>query len=365
MSTPLVGHLDPEFLALMNETMELLRQTFGTRNALTIPVSATGSAGMEAAFVNVVEPGDEVVVCVNGVFGERMSDIVERCGAKLIRVEGEWGRTIPAERVVETLKTCRRPKVVAIVHAETSTGVLQPLEDIGRVVREHEGLFLVDAVTSLGGAPVNVDATGIDICYSGTQKCLSCPPGLAPITFGARAMEVIQNRRTKVQSWYLDMTMISRYWGSERFYHHTAPISMIYAIREALRLVHEEGLDARFARHRLHAGALAAGLEALGVPLAAEEGFRAPMLTLCGIPEGVDDLAVRKRLLAEFNVEIGGGLGVFKGKMWRIGLMGETARRSNVVTALDALEACLIAEGVRIRRGSAIAAATDYYAAAG
>lgn len=362
MSTPLVGHLDPEFLVLMNETMELLRRTFGTRNELTIPVSGTGSAGMEAAFVNVVEPGDEVVVCVNGVFGERMSDIVERCGGKLIRVEGEWGKIIPPERVLETLKTCRRPKVVAIVHAETSTGVLQPLREIGQIVLEHEALFLVDTVTSLAGAPVDVDALGIDVCYSGTQKCLSCPPGLAPITFSERAMEVIRNRRTKVVSWYLDMTMISRYWGSERFYHHTAPISMIYAIREALRLVHEEGLEARFARHRLHAGALAAGLLAMGVPLTAQEGFRAPMLTLCGIPEGVDDLAVRKRLLSEFHVEIGGGLGAFKGKMWRIGLMGETARRANVLIALDALESCLIAEGVRLRRGSAVAAATDYYA---
>jgi alanine-glyoxylate transaminase/serine-glyoxylate transaminase/serine-pyruvate transaminase len=239
------------------------------------------------------------------------------------------------------------------------------LEEMSRLAREYGALFLVDTVTSLAGAPVNVDAMGIDICYSGTQKCLSCPPGLAPITFSERAMDAIHRRRTKVPSWYLDMTMIARYWGSERFYHHTAPISMIYALREALRLVHEEGLEARFARHRLHAGALAAGLTALGVPLAAEEGFRAPMLTLCAIPDGVDDLSVRKRLLSEFHIEIGGGLGIFKGKMWRIGLMGETAQRGNVITALDALEASLAAEGMRLRRGAAVAAATEYYATVG
>jgi alanine-glyoxylate transaminase/serine-glyoxylate transaminase/serine-pyruvate transaminase len=364
MSTPLLGHLDPEFLALMEESKTLLRSAFGTANDLTIPVSATGSAGMEAAFVNVVEPGDDVVVCVNGVFGERMSDIVGRCGANLTRVEADWGATVAMEKVAAALKTVKNPKVVAIVHAETSTGVLQPLEDIAKLAREHGALFLVDAVTSLAGAPVNVDATGIDVCYSGTQKCLSCPPGLAPITFSARALEVIQTRKTKVQSWYLDMSMIAKYWGEERVYHHTAPISMVYAFREALRLVDEEGLEARFERHRLHSAALAAGLEALGLGLGAEEGNRAPMLTLTSIPEGVDDGAIRRRLLDEFNLEIGGGLGVFAGKMWRIGLMGESCRRSSVLTCLDALETCLRDQGQSIGAGAGVSAALGYYAAA-
>ena len=362
MTTPLLGHLDPEFLALMEESKTLLRSAFGTANDLTIPISATGSAGMEAAFVNVVEPGDDVVVCVNGVFGERMCDIVGRCGANLTRVEADWGATVAAEKVAAALKTVKSPKVVAIVHAETSTGVLQPLGDIAKLAREHGGLFLVDAVTSLAGAPVDVDATGIDVCYSGTQKCLSCPPGLSPITFSARALEVVQTRKTKVQSWYLDMTMIAKYWGEERVYHHTAPISMVYAFREALRLVDEEGLEARFGRHRLHSAALAAGLEALGLGLGAEEGHRAPMLTLTSIPDGVDDAAVRGRLLNEFKLEIGGGLGVFAGKMWRIGLMGESCRRSSVLTCLDALETCLRDEGRSIDAGAGVSAALGYYA---
>jgi len=365
MATPLVGHLDPQFLDLMEETKTLLRWLFRTRNELTIPISGTGSAGMEACLVNLLEEGDEAVIGVNGVFGSRMLDIAQRCGARAIAVEAPWGRIVDAADIAAALHRCKKPKVVAVVHAETSTGVWQPLDEIASLAREAGALFVVDAVTSLGGVPVEVDAWGIDACYSGTQKCLSCPPGLAPITFSERAMDAIHRRRTKVPSWYLDMTMIARYWGSERFYHHTAPISMIYALREALRLVHEEGLEARFARHRLHAGALAAGLTALGVPLAAEEGFRAPMLTLCAIPDGVDDLSVRKRLLSEFHIEIGGGLGIFKGKMWRIGLMGETAQRGNVITALDALEASLAAEGMRLRRGAAVAAATEYYATVG
>ncbi|GIX07267.1 MAG: alanine--glyoxylate aminotransferase [Candidatus Poribacteria bacterium] len=362
MATPLVGHLDPEFLVIMDETMELLREVFGTQNRLTIPVSATGSAGMEAALVNILEPGDQAVVCVKGVFGERMSDIVQRCGAELFRVEGEWGRIIEPEQVEAVLKRTRKPKVVAIVHAETSTGVLQPLEEIGRLAREYEALYLVDTVTSIAGAPINVDAVGIDVCYAGTQKCLSCPPGLAPITFSDRAVQVIQNRKTKVQSWYLDMTMISRYWGSERVYHHTAPVSMIYGLREALRIVHEEGLEARFRRHRYHAAALAAGLEALGVSLAAQEGYRAPMLTLARIPEGVEDRAIRSRLLNEFQLEIGSGLGVFAGKMWRIGLMGESCRRSSVLICLDALEACLRDAGHAVAPGAGVAAAEAFYA---
>ncbi len=363
MSTPLLGHLDPEFLALMEESKTLLRSVFGTTNELTIPVSATGSAGMEAAFVNVIEPGDDVIVCINGVFGERMSDIVGRCGAHLTRVDADWGTIVPAAKLEAALKTVKKPKVVAIVHAETSTGVLQPLDDIAKLAHDHGALFLVDAVTSLGGAPVDVDATGIDVCYSGTQKCLSCPPGLSPVTFGPRALDVIQTRKTKVQSWYLDMSMIAKYWGEERVYHHTAPISMVYAFREALRLVDEEGLEARYVRHRLHSAALADGLQALGLGLGAQEGHRAPMLTLTQIPDGVDDAAVRRRLLNEFDLEIGGGLGVFAGKMWRIGLMGESCQRSSVLTCLDALEVCLRDEGQSISPGAGVSAAVARYAA--
>lgn len=301
MATPLIGHLDPEFLEIMNETMEMLRQLFQTKNTMTIPVSGTGSSGMEAAFCNVIEDGDEVLVCVNGVFGQRMSDVAGRCRAKLTTLEADWGMIIPPEKVKEALKK-GNPKIVAIVHAETSTGILQPLEEIGQMVKEKGSLFLVDTVTSLAGASVKVDEWGIDICYSGTQKCLSCPPGLAPITFSDKAMEVIRNRKQKVQSWYLDMSMIERYWGSERFYHHTAPISMIYAFHEALRIIHEEGLENRFKRHKDNAMALKAGLEAMGLKLLAQEGYRAPMLTTVGIPEGIIDLNVRKKLLSDYSI---------------------------------------------------------------
>jgi len=362
MATPLVGHLDPDFLDIMNETMDMLRRLFQTKNTLTIPVSGTGSAGMEAALCNVIEEGDEVLVCVNGVFGQRMSDIVERCRGKLTTVEADWGRIIPPEQVKSALEK-GRPKVVAVVHAETSTGVLQPLEEIGRMVRGHDALFLVDTVTSLAGAPVKVDEGGIDICYSGTQKCLSCPPGLAPITFGDRAMAAIRNRKQKVQSWYLDMSMIERYWGQERFYHHTAPISMIYAFHEALRVIHEEGLEQRFQRHRTNGAALAAGLEAMGLKLLAQEEYRAPMLTTVGIPDGVADTNVRKKLLNNYLIELGGGLGDFKGKAWRVGLMGYSSTKRNVLCLLSALESILAEEGYDAQRGAGVEAANRVFGA--
>jgi len=361
MATPLVGHLDPEFLNIMNETMDMLRGLFQTKNILTIPVSGTGSAGMEAAFCNVIEEGDEVLVCVNGVFGQRMMDVVERCRGKLITVTADWGKIIPPEKVKDALEK-GSPKIVAIVHAETSTGVLQPLEEIGQMVREHKALFLVDTVTSLAGAPVKVDEWGIDICYSGTQKCLSCPPGLAPITFGEKAMEAIRKRKQKVQSWYLDMSMIERYWGSERFYHHTAPISMIYALHEALRIIHEEGLEKRFQRHSTNSNALKAGLEAMGLKLLAQEGYRAPMLTSVGIPEGIVDLNVRKKLLSDYLIELGGGLGDFKGKAWRVGLMGHSCTKKNVLYLLSSLEGVLIQEGYKIQRGAGTEAANHIFA---
>lgn len=361
MGKPVLGHLDPDFLAVMDETRELLQAVFGTESEMTIPVSGTGSAGMEAAFVNILEPGDHAVVCVNGVFGERMAEIVERCGAHATRVDAPWGEIVPPEKVADALNKTPNPKVAAIVHAETSTGVLQPLREIARLAHENGALFLVDAVTSLGGAPVDVDEVGIDICYSGTQKCLSCPPGLSPIAFSKRAVETIQKRRSKVASWYLDMTLISQYWGSERTYHHTAPISMVYALRESLRIVLEEGPGARYERHRLHSDALCAGLEALGLTLGAQEGYRAPMLNMVRIPDGVEDAPVRRRLLEEFGIEIGGGLGAFAGKAWRIGLMGESSNRANVARCLDALESLLRSEGQPIPRGAGLSAAMERY----
>lgn len=360
MATPLVGHLDPDFLEIMDETMNMLRSLFQTKNALTIPISGTGSSGMEAALCNVIEKGDEVLVCINGVFGQRMTDIVQRCGGQLTTLEVDWGKIVPPEKVKEALKKSS-PKIVAIVHAETSTGVLQPLEEIGQMVKEHDALFLVDAVTSLAGTPVKIDEWGVDICYSGTQKCLSCPPGLAPITFNDRAMSVIRNRKEKVQSWYLDMSMIERYWGEERVYHHTAPISMIYAFHEALRIIHEEGLEERFQRHSAISKALAVGLEAMGLKLLAQEGYRAPMLTTVGIPDGIADANVRKKLLNDYLIEIGGGLGTFKGKAWRIGLMGNSCTKRNVLCLLSALENILAEEGYSVKRGAGVGAANQAF----
>jgi alanine-glyoxylate transaminase/serine-glyoxylate transaminase/serine-pyruvate transaminase len=358
LATPLIGHLDPAFIALMEETKRLLRATFITANTLTLPISATGSAGMEACLVNLLEPGDTAIVGVNGVFGTRMVDIVERCGATAVRVEAPWGRIIDADDVLRALRAVPQARVVALVHAETSTGAWQPLEDIGRMVRDADKLFVVDAVTSLAGCPLRVDEWAIDACYSGTQKCLSCPPGLAPLTFGPRAADALHRRRTKVQSWYLDLTMIERYWGDERVYHHTAPISMNYARLEALRLVDEEGLEARWTRHERHHQALKAGLAAMGIELAAQEGHQLWTLNSVRIPNGVDDAAVRKALLEEYGLEIGGGLGPLKGQVWRIGLMGESSTEANVLLVLSALERLLPRFGYAVPRGAGVAAAT-------
>lgn len=361
MATPLLGHLDPEFAKIMDDIKELLQYVFQTENYLTLPVSGTGSAAMEAALVNAIEPGDSVLVCVSGLFGERMCDIVERCQGKLIRIDSEWGRPIEPEQVEAALKKLK-VKIVAIVHAETSTGVLQPLEDISRLTHEHGALFLVDTVTSLGGCPVKTDEWGLDIVYSGTQKCLSCPPGMGPLTFSPSAAKALEARKTKTQSWYLDMAMVQRYWGQERFYHHTAPISMCYALREALRLVYQEGLEARWQRHRLNHLALMAGLQAMGLRPLVAEGYRLPSLNSIGIPEGCDDAKVRSRLLQEYNIEIGGGLGKLKGKIWRIGLMGYNSTPQTVRTFLVALEALLRTEASSIAIGAALPAADAVYA---
>jgi alanine-glyoxylate transaminase/serine-glyoxylate transaminase/serine-pyruvate transaminase len=347
----------------MDETKDLLRFVFQTRNTLTLPISGTGSAGMEACLVNLIEPDDEVVVGVNGVFGSRMVDIVERCGAKPVVMDMQWGKVFTPEQIQDALKRCRRPKLVALVHAETSTGAWQPLEEIVPLVHQTGALLVVDAVTSLGGCPLQIDAWGIDACYSGTQKCLSCPPGLAPVTFNQAALEVLHKRKSKVQSWYLDLTMIEKYWGEERVYHHTAPISMNYALREALRLVQEEGLEARFRRHQRNHLALAAGLEAMGISLAAQEGHRLWTLNSVTIPAGIDDAAVRRQLLDDYNIEIGAGLGPLRGKVWRIGLMGESSTRSNVLLLLSVLEEILQKQGYRCALGAGVAAAQAVYAA--
>jgi alanine-glyoxylate transaminase/serine-glyoxylate transaminase/serine-pyruvate transaminase len=362
MGTPLVGHLDPAFLRIMDETKRLLQFVFQTRNELTVPISGTGSSGMEASLVNLLEPGDEAVVGVNGVFGTRMADIVGRCGATLVRVEAPWGRVIDPADVVAALQRCKRPKLVAIVHAETSTGAWQPLEDIGPLAHAAGALFVVDTVTSLGGCPVRVDEWGIDACYSGTQKCLSCPPGLAPITFGPRAVEVLHARKTKVQSWYLDLTMIEKYWGAERVYHHTAPISMNYALHEALQLIEEEGLETRWRRHERNHHALKAGLAAIGLEIASQENHQLWTLNSVRLPGGVDDARVRNTLLEEFGIEIGGGLGPLKGQTWRIGLMGESSTAGNVLLLLSALERVLPRCGWSLSPGAALAAAERVYA---
>lgn len=361
MSSPLVGHLDPYFLEVMDETMDLIRRTFKTRNRFSIPISATGSGGMEAALCNILEPGDKAVVCINGLFGERMKEVAERCGAEVTEVKAEWGEAIDLYEVEKAVKEAT-PKLVAVVHAETSTGVLQPLEGFAEAAHENGALLLVDAVTSLGGCKLEVDQMGIDICYSGTQKCLNCPPGLSPITLTEDALQAVRSRRRKVQSWYLDLSLIDQYWGEERIYHHTAPISMIYALREALRAVQEEGLERRWARHRQASSALVAGIESMGLSMWARD-HRCPTLNSIKIPEGVDDRSVRKTLLEDFGIEIGRGLGPLRGKIWRIGLMGVNASRSAVLELLSSLEQALRLEGYPVKRGIGVEAAIAAYEA--
>ena len=361
MTAPVVGHLDPEFTSIMDDTVELLRSVFGTKNRLALPVSGTGSAGMEAAFCNLVEPGDKVIVGAAGLFGDRMVEVAGRCGAEVIPVRSEWGRIIELSAIEAALKQAGKVKLVALVHAETSTGALQPLGEIALLAKQYDALVLVDAVTSLGGIDVPVDRLGIDFCYSGTQKCLSCTPGLAPITVSERGMEAIRNRQRKVQTWYLDLSLIENYWSEGRAYHHTAPISMVYALREALALVLEEGLEARYARHWQNGRALQAGLQAMGLALHAQDGHQLPMLTTVRIPEGVDDAPTRRTLLNEYNIEIGGGLGPLRGMIWRIGLMGYSSTRDNVLLVLTALETVLAEQGFRCPQGAGVSAANKVF----
>ncbi|HUW84485.1 MAG TPA: alanine--glyoxylate aminotransferase family protein [Phycisphaerae bacterium] len=337
MSRPTIGHLDGQFLAILNEIRDMLQRVFQTRNELTLAVSGTGSAGMETCVVNLIEPGDTMLVCIAGVFGQRMKDVAERAGAHVVSVEVPWGQVFSPEQIEAALRRHGPVKVVGIVHAETSTGAAQPIAPISPVVHEASALLLVDTVTSLGGMEVDVDGWRIDACYSGTQKCLSCPPGLAPVTFSDRAAEVITSRHAKVQSWYLDMNMVRQYWGSERLYHHTAPINMNYALHEALRIVLEEGLPQRWARHARHHETLKDGLTKMGLRYLADANHQLPMLNAVAAPDGVDEAVVRTRLLNEHGIEIGGGLGAFKGKAWRIGLMGESATTRHVDSLLTAM----------------------------
>ena len=360
LSAPIVGHLDPYFLKIMDEVQSMLRQVFQTTNHMTMAISGTGSAGMETCVVNLIEPGDRMIVGVNGVFGGRMADVAERVGADVTKLERPFGEVFSPEEVAAAVKKVQ-PKVIGIVHAETSTGAQQPLDEIAKIVHDAGALLIVDCVTSLAGLPVEIDRLGIDAAYSGSQKCLGCPPGLAPVTFGPRAIEALDGRKKKVSSWYLDIGLLRNYWGNNRAYHHTAPINMNYALHQALRLVLEEGLPARFARHQLHHRALKAGLKAMEIEYSVAAETSLPMLNSVLIPEGADDVAVRGQLLNEFGIEIGGGLGPMKGKTWRIGLMGETAKSTNVLVFLAALEQCLNRQNIRPNAGAGIAAANGVY----
>ncbi len=358
LSRPTISHLDPAFLQMLNEIRELLQYTFQTKNELTLAISGTGSAGMETCIVNLIEPGDPILVCVNGLFSRRMVDVAQRCGAGVSTIEVEWGKVFSPEQVAAALKE-KPAKVVGLVHGETSTGACQPIEEVSRIVHEHSALLLVDAVCTLGGMDVDVDGWQIDACYSGSQKCLSCPPGLSPVTFSAAAVRAMENRKTTVQSWYQDLSLIRKYWETERRYHHTAPVNMSYALLEALQMIKEEGLENRWARHAANYRILRAGLSALGIKYITQPGYELPMLNAVYIPDSVDDAAVRGQLLNEFNITISGGMGDFKGKIWRIGLMGCSSTLSNVMLFLSALEKSLADQGVKFQQGASIAAAAQ------
>lgn len=357
LASPTIGHLDPEYLKIMDEVRQMLREVFSTANTMTMAISGTGSAGMETCVVNLIEPGDEMIVCVNGVFGTRLRDVAQRAGAAVHSIEQDWGKVIEAEAVAGALKKHPNTKVLGIVHAETSTGAHQPLAEISRLVHQAGALLLVDAVTSMAGVELLVDEWNIDAIYSGTQKCLSCPPGLSPVSFSPAALEAMDKRTSKVQSWYLDVAMLRAYWGEERVYHHTAPINMTYALHEALRMVLEEGLEPRIARHALNHQALRAGLKELGISYIPEHSLTT--LNAVHVPDGIDDLAVRKGLLNEYGIEIGAGLGPFKGKAWRIGLMGHSSSKRNVLLVLSALQALLAEQGAAT--GNPVGAAAAIY----
>lgn len=359
MGRPTIGHLDPAFVGMMDEVKQMLQYAFMTKNQLTIPVSAPGSAGMETCFVNLIEPGDKVIVCQNGVFGGRMKENVERSGATAIMVEDEWGKPVDPGKLEDALKANPDAKIVAFVHAETSTGAQSDAKTLCALAHKYDCLTIVDAVTSLGGSELRVDDWEIDAIYSGTQKCLSCTPGISPVSFSERAVETIKSRKTKVQSWFLDTTLVMGYWGqnTKRAYHHTAPINALYALHESLVMLQDEGLENSWQRHMKNHLALRAGIEALGLSFIVDEPYRLPQLNSVTIPDGIDEALVRSRLLNEYNLEIGAGLGALAGKVWRIGLMGHSSRAENILLCLSALEAVLGDMGANINRGAAVSAA--------
>ena len=363
LARPTIGHLDPAFISMMDEVKSLLQYAFQTRNELTMPISAPGSAGMEACFVNLVEPGDKVIVCQNGVFGGRMKENVERCGATAIMVQDDWGSPVDPNKLEDALQTHRDAKLVAFVHAETSTGAQSDAQTLVKLAHQYDCLTIVDAVTSLGGTELKVDEWEIDAIYSGTQKCLSCVPGISPVSFSERAVERIKNRQTKVQSWFLDMNLVMGYWGggAKRAYHHTAPINTLYALHESLVMLQAEGLEQAWARHALNHQALRAGVEAMGLEFVVETAARLPQLNSITVPAGVDEAAVRTELLNRYSLEIGAGLGALAGKIWRIGLMGFGSNQKNVLNCLGALDAVLSDMNAPIQRGVAVAAAKAIY----
>ena len=357
LALPVMGHLDPAFFQVMDDVCEMLRQVFHTKNVMTVPISSTGTGAMETACANIIEPGDTVLICRNGYFGIRLGDIAERCGATVHLIDTPWGKPVDPEMLRDELKKHSGLKAVGVVHAETSTGVISDMKEIVDVIHESGALARVDAVTSLGGHEVRMDDWGMDVCYSATQKCLGAPPGLAPISLSDAAMEVVSNRPTKVQSFYFNLKDLESYWNQTRAYHHTSPINMTYALREALRMMMEEGQENRIQRHARVAAGLRAGAEALGLDLLAEDGHRLNPLTTVSVPDGIEDTKVRRALLNEHDIEIGGGLGEFAGKAWRIGLMGESARERNVFALLSALETILHKEGYEVAFGASLSAA--------
>ncbi len=365
LARPTIGHLDPQFVAMMDEVKQMLQYAFQTESALTLPISAPGSSGMEACFVNLLEAGDKAIVCQNGVFGGRMKENVERCGATAIMVEDEWGKAVDVAKVEAAFAEHPDAKVLAFVHAETSTGAQSDAAALAAIAKKNNALSIMDCVTSLAGTPVKIDEWGIDAAYSGTQKCLSCVPGISPVTFSEAAQETIKNRKTPVQSWFLDMNLIMGYWGknAKRAYHHTAPVNSLYAFHESLVLLQEEGLEAAWARHVEHHAALRAGLEAMGLSLVVDEADRLPQLNAVSLPEGIDEAAVRGRLLNEYQLEIGAGLGAMAGKIWRIGLMGHACNQKNVLFCLGSLDAVLTDMDAKINSGAAVKAALASYAA--
>ena len=363
MMSHMIGYLDPDFLLIMDEVSDLLKKVFQTEESLTLALSGTGSAGMEAGLSSLLEPDETVIICAHGFFSERMIDMAERQGANVVPLRAEWGHPFPAEMLEEELKKHTNVKLVTAVHAETSTGIKQPIEDLARLVKEHDTLFMVDAVTSLGGNEVAVDRWDIDYCYSATQKCLACPPGLSPVALSPRAHEVVKSREHKPASWYLDLALIANYWGFEHVYHHTAPVSMVLGLREALRVVLEEGLEARYERHRRNAAALRAGLDALGMELVAPERFRLDQITPFWVPDGVDETKLRQLLLREHGIEVGRGLGQFAGKVIRVGLMGESSKPEHVLALLSAMEKILPRLGFEVPQGAGVGAASRDLAA--